>query len=76
MAPGVVAQLAATIFSYMSDLPRLARMQTCHVEEGVVTRPSPAEALAAPWDSSHADRLSPGKEEHIVKPASRTQGAK
>jgi len=45
-------------------------MQTCHVEEGVVTRPSPAEALAAPWDSSHADRLSPGKEEHIVKPAS------
>jgi hypothetical protein len=58
MAPGV-AQRAAIIFSYMSDLPRLARMQTCHVEvEGVVMRHSPAEALAVPWGSlPHADRL-------------------
>ena len=49
-APGPVAQLATIIFSYMSDLPRLARMQRCHVEvEGAVTRHPPAQAWAAPW---------------------------
>jgi len=42
MAPEIVAQLAATIFFYMSDLPRLARMQKRNVEvEGAVTHRSP-----------------------------------
>jgi hypothetical protein len=48
-APGPVGQRATIIFSYTSDLPRLARMQRCHVEvEGAVTHHSPAEAWPAP----------------------------